>query len=272
MRHYQVRLLRTHEEFRACEKVQTVTWGTLSVAGEVLMVTQHHGGVVVGAITGGKVVGFLYAFPAVRHGQLIHWSHMMGVMEGYRDLGLGLRMKQLHRRVALERGIQSVCWTYDPLQSRNGALNVARLGAEPEEYLPNYYGQLESHFEKDLPSDRMVVNWRLGSKRVEQRLERPLHRPRALGVPRINETHFNKAGLLENLRLHLDLRGPRLAVEIPSNTETIRSRDVPLARRWRFETRKIFQKYYRAGYRITDFFRLYGIGKPCFYILERRPA
>lgn len=272
MRQYHVRLLKTREDFRACEKIQTVTWGTLSVAGEVLMVTQHNGGVVVGAITGGKVVGFLYAFPGLRNGQLIHWSHMMGVLESYRDIGLGLRMKQLHRRVALERGIHSICWTYDPLQSRNGALNVARLGAEPEEYIPNYYGQFESYFEKDLPSDRLVVNWRVASKRVEQRLERPLHRPRVLELPRVNETQLNEAGLLENLRLHLDLRDPRLAVEIPSNTETIRSRDVPLARRWRFETREIFQKYHQAGYRITDFFRLYRIGKPCFYIMERRRA
>ncbi len=269
MRRYQVRLLKTREEFRACEQIQTVTWGTLSVAGEVLMVTQHYGGVVVGAITGHKVVGFLYAFPAVYHGESVHWSHMMGVLEGYRDMGLGLRMKQLHRRVALERGIGSICWTFDPLQSRNGALNVGRLGAQPEEYVINYYGQFESYFEKDLPSDRMVVSWRVGNKRVAERLERPLYRPRTLDLPRVNETHLNEAGLLENLKLRFDLTAPQLAVEIPTNTETIRSRDVPLARRWRFETREIFQKYYAAGYRITDFYRLYRRGKPAFYILER---
>jgi predicted GNAT superfamily acetyltransferase len=271
MRQYQVRLLKTRDEFRACEKIQLVTWGSLSVSGEVLMVTQRYGGVVVGAITGGKIVAFLYAFPGLRYGELIHWSHMMGVMEGYRDMGLGLRMKQLHRRLALERGIQSICWTFDPLQSRNGALNVGRLGAEPEEYIPNYYGQFESYFEKDLPSDRLVVNWRIGSKRVEQRMDRPLRRPRTLDLPRVNDTRLDGSGLLENLRLHLDLRAPRLALEIPSNTETIRGRDVPLARRWRFETREIFEKYYQAGYRITEFFRLYKTGKPCFYVLERRP-
>lgn len=270
MRRYRIRLIKTPEEFRACEEIQRGTWGNLNVSSEVLSVTQKNGGVVLGAISGGKMVGFLYAFLGRRRGRLIHWSHMMGVLEGYRDLGLGLRMKQAHRRLALARGIGSICWTYDPLQSRNAALNVARLGAQPEEYIPNCYGKFESHFEKGLPSDRFLVNWRIGTAEVARRLARRARPAADLHLPRANETRLNANGLLENRRLDLRLRAPRLAVEIPSNTDTLRERDLSLARQWRFEMRRVFTRYFAAGYRVVDFLPPARGGGRCFYLLRRR--
>src|SRR5487761_1867906 len=165
-----IRPLRNMKEFRQCEEVQKQVWGTYAAAAEVLSVTQKNGGAVLGAMIGGKVVGFLYAFLARRHGRFLHWSHMMAVLTGFRDRGLGFRMKLMHRKLALTQGIKSIGWTYDPLQSRNAALNLLRLGAEVEEYIPNYYGQFPSRIEKGLPSDRFVVNWSIASKGMENRL------------------------------------------------------------------------------------------------------
>jgi predicted GNAT superfamily acetyltransferase len=77
-------------------------------------------------------------------------------------------------------------------------------------------------------------------------------------------------GFLENRGIVLDLDAPKLLVEGPANTDVMRARALPLARRWRLETRKIFEHYFSAGYRIEDFVppETAGEGR-CFYLLRR---
>ena len=267
----EIRLLKSLEEYRQCENIQRHVWGVLAVGGELLSATQKYGGVVIGTILEGKVIGFIYAFLARYHGRLAHWSHMMAVMARFRDQGLGLRMKLVHRKLALERGVKSICWTFDPLQSRNANLNIARLGVRIEEYLPDCYGHFPSRLEKGLASDRWVANWRLDTARVQARLrgEFPEFDPAA---PRVNETQLNAAGFPVNRALRLELTHSRLLVEIPAQTDEMRSRALPLARRWRLETRRIFASYLAAGYRVEDFFppQTATAGR-CFYLLRRNP-
>ncbi len=274
-----IRLLRSPDEFRQCERIQRNVWGTLGVSSEVLSVTQKYGGAVIGAFVGRALAGFIYAFLARRKGRLIQWSHMMAVEPEYRDRGLGFRMKLAHREFALQLGIKSICWTYDPLQSRNATLNIRRLGARAEEYIPNCYGNFPSQIEKGLPSDRLVVNWLLETARVRARLRQIKRRPRVPPAQRVNETTMNGDGFLENRHILFDLRDSRLLVEIPTNTDEMRSRSLPLARRWRFEARRIFQRYLAAGYRVEEFLpnpdrsrtgkASGGEGQRCFYVLGR---
>src|SRR5574337_1094108 len=149
----EIRRLQTHEEYRQCERIQMAAWGNLGVGSEVLGVTEKYGGAVLGAIVNRKVVGFIYAFLARYHSRLVHWSHLMAVEARHRDRGLGFRMKLAHRKLALGQGIKSICWTYDPLQSRNASLNIRRLGATVDEYVPNCYGDFASRIERGLASD-----------------------------------------------------------------------------------------------------------------------
>ncbi len=265
----EVRLLKTIREFRACEGLQAEVWGAAGATSELLIVTQKCGGVVLGAFAGRKLVGFLFAFLGRRKGRLIHWSHMMAVREGYRDRGVGFRMKLAHRKLALAQGIKSICWTFDPLQSRNAALNIARLGASVDEYVVDCYGRFPSAIEKGLPSDRLVVDWRIDSTSVRRPRKVAPQRNRA-DVPRANETRVNASGLLETTRIRLGLRAPRLLVEIPPHTDAIRAADSKLALRWRMDIRRIFQNYLRAGYGIADF--LPPTARPngrCFYVMTR---
>ena len=267
----QIRRLSSLQEFRACERLQLSVWGSLAVGAELLGVTQKYGGAVFGALVRGRVVGFLYAFLARRHGRLIHWSHMMAVDEGHRDLGLGFQMKLAHRQHAIAQGLKSICWTFDPLQSRNAALNLTRLGARVVEFIPNCYGRFPSAIERGLTSDRFVVDWRIGSPAVAERLrEKPVLWPDAARWPLVNETRPNAQAFLVNARLHLNLRAPRLLVEIPPNTDPMRARTLPLARRWRLESRRIFERYLAAGYRVADFIppSASTTGR-CFYLLRR---
>jgi predicted GNAT superfamily acetyltransferase len=265
-----IRPLKRIEEFRQCERIQMDTWGTLGVASEVLKVTAKYGGAVIGAFEGAKLAGFIYAFLARRHGELIHWSHQMAVAPGSRDRGLGFRMKIVHRRLALAAGIRSICWTFDPLQSRNAALNIARLGARAEEYLVNCYGRFPSRIERGLPSDRFVVNWRIATRAVERRLK-GLPRPAApLSLPRVNETRANAQNLIANRAIRTGLKAPELLVEIPSHTDAMRASALPLARRWRMETRRIFEHYFARGYVVDGFITPSESGEGrCFYVLRQ---
>ena len=264
-----IRRLESVEEFRASEWIQKLVWGSVSVSAEVLTVTAKHGGAVLGTFVGGTLTGFLYAFLARRHGKLIHWSHMMAVEARFRDLGLGFRMKLAHRRLALAQGIRTICWTYDPLQSRNAYLNIRRLAGTVEECVPNCYGQFPSLIEKGLASDRFVVAWAIASKRVATRLGGRNARPLDPAWTAVNPTRKNRQGFLENQALKLRERAPRLLVEIPPDTDRMRARNLSLARRWRLETRSIFHSYLLAGYRVTDFFPPSRISGRCFYLLER---
>jgi predicted GNAT superfamily acetyltransferase len=202
---------------------------------------------------------------------------MMAVEPSYRDQGLGFRMKLAHREVALERSLHSICWTYDPLQSRNATLNVAKLAAHPMEYIPDCYGQFSSAIEKSLPSDRFAVEWRIWSAKVARHLlqarqsENELS-PRELetiaSLPRANHTGEAGGGFIENRTMNLKIDAPQLLVEIPSNTDLMRKRNLTLAERWRMETRKIFTRYLQS-YRIAAFVPpAEETGGRCFYVLK----
>lgn len=266
-----IKLLETNEEYRKCEMLQRSTWGGVSVSAEVMLVTQKSGGAVLGAFVKGRMVGFIYALLARRNGRIIHWSHMMGVLPDYRSQGLGLQLKIAHRRLAFDRGIKSICWTFDPLQSRNASLNLARLGGRVEEYVVNYYGRFESRIEQGLPSDRFVVNWPIASKGVERSLSERSPKNGIPKLPRINLTTCNEQGFLVNQKLDLGRHERSLLVEIPSNTDQMRAVALTLARRWRFQVRKIFLHYLSNGYQVDGFLTENGkvAGLRCYYLLRR---
>jgi predicted GNAT superfamily acetyltransferase len=245
-------------------------WGNVGVGSEVLSVTQKYGGVVLGAVAKGKLLGFLYAFLGRYHGRVVHWSHLMAVEKRHRDKGLGFRMKLAHRKLALQEGIQAIGWTYDPLQSRNAALNIARLGVRVEEYLPDCYGRFPSVIEKGLPSDRFVVSWQIGSARVARCLQGVPLRPINLHLPRINETRRNEEGFIVNRGISFSCVEPRLLLEIPANTDEMRVRALKLAQQWRLETRRMFQHAFESGCRVLDFVTT-GTGgdRRAFYVLGR---
>ena len=270
MPHIEIRRLRSLAEYRECERLQKQVWGNLGVGSEVLQVTQKYGGVVLGALAKGNLLGFLYAFLGRYHGRLVHWSHMMAVDRHHRDQGLGYKMKLVHRELALQEGIKSVCWTYDPLQSRNAALNIARLGAGVEEYLKDCYGRFPSVIEKGLASDRFVARWQIGSAHVARCLRAPSLRPADLSLPRINETRRDHEGFRVNRRLDLSFTTPRLLLEIPANTDEMRIRALKLAQRWRLEARRMFQRAFESGCRVEGFVTTGdGEDRRAFYVLSR---
>ncbi len=267
----EIRILEKIEDFRKCEAAQKTIWGGLSVASEVMLVTQKAGGAVLGAFERNELVGFVYALLARRHGHIIHWSHMMGVLPKYRSHGIGLQLKLAHRDFALSQGIKSICWTYDPLQSRNASLNLTKLKARVEEYVVDFYGQFHSIIEQGLPSDRFIVNWPIASRAVERWLAAPGAKQGIPDAPAVSITASDSNGFLFNRKIDLERREPRLRVEIPPNADLMRTKALTLAKRWRLQTRKIFLNYLSSGYHVDSFFTENSNRNDlrCSYILRR---
>jgi predicted GNAT superfamily acetyltransferase len=93
---------------------------------------------------------------------------MLAVRDKYRNAGLGRQMKLLQREDALAHGFELIEWTFDPLEIKNSFLNVERLGAIARRYNINQYGISSSPLQGGLPTDRLVAEWWLKSKRVDQ--------------------------------------------------------------------------------------------------------
>ena len=65
---------------------------------------------------------------------------MLAVLDEYRHLDLGAKLKHAQRERALAMGVHEMTWTFDPLQSRNAHFNFAKLGVVSETYKVDFYG------------------------------------------------------------------------------------------------------------------------------------
>jgi predicted GNAT superfamily acetyltransferase len=125
------------------------------------------GGQVIGAWQDETLAGFAFSIPGNRNGHPYLHSHMLAVKENYRNTGLGRHIKLFQREDAIARGYQLLEWTFDPLEIKNAYLNLERLGAIARRYNINQYGITSSPLQGFLPTDRLVAEWWLTSKRVE---------------------------------------------------------------------------------------------------------
>jgi predicted GNAT superfamily acetyltransferase len=161
-------------EFEECLRLEHAVWGhgeDIAVPVPIFAVAHHTGGQVLGAFDGPKMVGFTLALHGTRAKKVFLHSHMTAVLPGYRDQGIGRRLKLFQRDDALARGIELVEWTFDPLELKNAHFNLVRLGAVARRYIPNIYGITNSPLHAGLPTDRLVAEWWLESPRVKAILE-----------------------------------------------------------------------------------------------------
>jgi predicted GNAT superfamily acetyltransferase len=203
------------------------------------------------------MVGFVYSLPAFRGTERTQWSHMLGVLDRYRNSGLGLRLKLAQRRRALGMGVTLVEWTFDPLQALNAHFNFRTLGVVAEEYEENIYGESSSPLHRGTPTDRFVAEWHLTRPHVERRLAswgQPVVRDSGVASAPVVNPAAAGAPWLRPGRADLTLAAPRVLVEIPTGFGDMQARDPDLALEWRLHTREIFQRYFGRGYRAVDFF------------------
>ena len=279
-----IRPLVSPAEMLQAEEVQRQVWGegdTDILPVHLLQAINLHGGVVIGAFDGDKLVGLVVGFlgadsespERVAMARLEHYSHILGVLPEYRSRRLGYALKIAQREAVLAQGVRLITWTFDPLLSLNAHLNIRQLGAVCNRYLPNVYGELRDSLNIGQKSDRFVVDWWITSRRVISRLageRKPLDLAHFLsaGAEKVNPSSLNDEGFVYPAE---DVRYPESTlalVEIPADIQAIRSADPALAKAWREGTREIFTNMFEAGYLVTDFVYLRGERYPrSYYVL-----
>ncbi len=171
---YRIRSCRTLDELAACVKIQKEIWGYSEhelYPQRLFINLGKIGGHVLGVFTSqGALAGFVASMPAWHGRERYYHSLSLGVVRGHENRGLGTALKLAQRQVALADGIHRIEWTFDPLRAKNAHLNIHRLGAIVRQYLPDYYGHVDSRFQRGLPSDRLVAEWHLNSARVRRAL------------------------------------------------------------------------------------------------------
>ena len=256
-----IRPLTTLDDCRRVVELEKRVWGYTDaedvVPAPVLIVTIKRGGVLLGAFDdSGEMLGFVYSIPGWKQGRPTQWSHMLGVIADARSAGLGRRLKLAQREATLAMGIDLMEWTYDPLQALNAHLNFTRLGIVVEEYEENIYGDSSSPLHRGSPTDRFLAEWHLNEPHVLRRIHSdsaPLVRDASvMSAPVVNPS---KPGQwLEPEAGELAHESRRVLVEIPIGFNEMQAAAPTLALEWRMTTRRIFQGYFRRGYRAVDFF------------------
>jgi predicted GNAT superfamily acetyltransferase len=270
-----IRDLHSLDDLRKVETLEQEVWGlsdrdvlplTMTVA------TKEAGSIWLGAFDGAELVGFAFGFLGMEHGQVMVHSHMLAVRDAYRDLDLGYKLKLAQRERVLSMRVPAITWTFDPLQSRNAHLNFGKLGVVSDTYKIDFYGPETSSVLHRNSTDRLWVQWPLASRRVQDRLQGKDKRVELLDalsqlLPLIR---FNADGKPVRTDLDAAVTRQRIAIEIPSDIQSIEQKDPALAREWRDATRWAFTEALKAGFFVAEFCRtIRGKQGPGAYLLER---
>jgi predicted GNAT superfamily acetyltransferase len=248
MHSFTYRDLTTLAEFAQVVELERQIWGTGYddvVPVSILSVSTLRGGVLIGAFDGERMVGFVYSLPGLKHGKPLQWSHMLGVLDEFRNDGLGLKLKMLQRDRTLAMGLDLIEWTFDPMQTLNAYLNFTKLGVIVDEYEINVYGKSMSPLHGGNPTDRFVAQWRIretawphssviGAQTAANRIDRSSQWPRCVDV-------------------RLDADSPTVLVDIPAGFTEMLAKAPEVALEWRLDTRRLFTTYFARGYKVMGF-------------------
>ncbi len=215
----------------------------------MLKISQRVGGVAAGAFDdAGQLVGFVFGLTGYHQRRPMHWSHMLAVRPEMRDHGVGRQLKQFQRELLAAAGVDTICWTYDPLVARNAHFNLNRLGVDVLEYVPDMYASTGSELHA-IGTDRLVVCWDSSN------------RGPATSQHRMQCRIVNQDGALPDA-LPAD---PCIGIEIPADISALQEQSVDEALRWRATSQRAFLHYLAAGYRIQGLCRAEG-ARP-YYLL-----
>jgi predicted GNAT superfamily acetyltransferase len=265
-----IRPLTSHTDYQQTRHIHMAAWGvdaSETIPPLTMHALQHNGSTLLGAYDDDRLVGYILGtlgaieapnrIDQIAAARLKLFSVIMGILPEYQSQGVGYLLKLAQREAAMREGIRLITWTYDPLESRNGRLNIGKLGAVCHHYYRDFHGPMAGR-NASLPSDRFEVAWWITSNRVEGRVaqqRRPLSLSamRGAGAIVVNEATFDDAGWpippLEFAHSDNNL----LLVEIPSDIQALKAADLALARQWRQHTRQLFEHYFAANYAVTDF-------------------
>ncbi len=261
----------TIEACREIERLQAQVWqcDDLKVVPDHTVLTlAKEGSIVLLALDDDHPIGFAFGFLGLTgDGQHLKYaSHMVGVLPGYQNQGIGYRLKLVQREAAQACGIRLMTWTFDPLQTRNARFNLRKLGAVCHTYHRALYGTMQDGLNRGLPSDRFRADWWLDSRRVIDRLagsqgeDQPVDDTLVL-----NPADLSRTGLLAPPGIFSRPTDSFCRVEVPADIDRLKAEDPELALAWRLHAREIFEQAFATGYTAVDLVRRQ---KRCYYLLQ----
>lgn len=232
-----------------------------SFVADMLNALKYHGGLILGAYEGSRMVGFQYAFIGRRKGLFYIYSHMTGVLQEKKYEGIGNSLKQAQRRWARENGFPLVAWTYDPLMSLNSSFNLRKLGVIARSYRPNFYGIMTDSLNFGVETDRLVAEWWVDSDSKQDTFD-----PETVECATETELVEGSIRRLVDIR---DCSAGEVAIEIPADFVAMKKSFPELAVEWRMETRRLFTDLFSRGYVATSFTVKHDRS---YYLLRLHPA
>ncbi|MGW0808088.1 GNAT family N-acetyltransferase [Nonomuraea sp. NPDC002799] len=243
-----IRELHEIDEFKQVSRLFDDIWhpdpSNVPVTMELLIAFAHTGNYVVGAYAGDTLVGASVGFRAA--GGALH-SHVTGARTGR---GIGYAIKSHQRAWCLERGLERVTWTFDPLVRRNARFNLVKLGALPQEYLENFYGVMADAINEGDTSDRLLALWEIGAGS-------PGAGSPGAGSPGAGALSMEAGPALsagtDGRPVTRTVHGNVLLAGTPADVERLRREDPAAAKAWRGAMREVLGGAMKTGGQVVGF-------------------
>ncbi|MBO1002534.1 GNAT family N-acetyltransferase [Pseudogracilibacillus auburnensis] len=243
--HVEIKQLTSIEQLNELVKIEKAVWQMPTIPVHQTFTAMNNGGVILGSYTSGKMVGFLYSFAGFNKEKPYLCSHMLGILPPYRKSGLGIEMKKKQAKIAKKMGYEMITWTFDPLESKNAYINLHKLGACGAHYKENHYGDLNDQLNQGLPTDRIQIEWDLITT---TRKRTHVLDPEKLLLVMEEESPVYRTHCTDDLQ-----KSDVWFVEIPNDFQSLKREQIELAKKWRFESRNVFQALFAAGFIAIDF-------------------
>ncbi len=278
-----IRPIKTMKGARHVEEIIMAAWDgdcNISIPDYLtITIARENGGVVLLAWDDEKPVGFCLGFLSFagkenrvsEKMEFIHYSHMAGILPEYRGQKLGQQIKWAQRDAVLAMGIDRIVWTFDPLETLNGRLNIHKLGTICNTYKRNVYGEGHDGLNWGVPTDRFYVDWHIASDWVQAHADESHPSPdfgelTAVNTPIINppfkDNGIWRVGSIDAAAFEQE----RVLTAVPRNYQAVKKANMEWGLDWRLHARDLFERAFEMGFTITD---LLVEDDLCYYFMEK---
>ena len=258
-------------EFAAAAQLFAAIWGKRYDLGppinaDLLRALSHAGNYVSGAFDGRGLQGVLVGFLGPGSGELHLHSHILGVVPGQQARGIGFALKLHQRSWAIDHGLATIEWTFDPLVRRNGYFNLTKLGGSLADYLVNFYGLMDDQQNHQDDSDRVLLRWDLGSRLATAAAAGNAPDPLGATGHTVPFRGLQAGADGAPVVTPPDPLHRLLLMWVPADIVKMRADSPAIARQWRMALRQSMLTALEAGYRCE------GMSKAGEYVFQAPPG
>ncbi len=254
----QVQELHALRDLAAAAGLYQQVWQTTTraapVSPDLLRALSHAGGYVSGAFDGDRLVAASMAFHTGGSESGLH-SHISAVLPDMQGRDVGRAVKLHQRAWAMERGVRTISWTYDPLLRRNAWFNITKLGVRGVGYLVDFYGVMDDAQNTGDASDRVVALWNLETPSVSAAAHGVASPPDREQLLRSGAQMALRSEAREPVPADVPATATRVLVEVPEDIQRMRTEEPALARRWRETSREVLEPLMAGSFVATGFTR-----------------